>query len=161
MLKKTGKGLFVIFSACALLHLAAWADDAGAQRHHQSPPLYCKIGRGSAIFGHDWYDFSDTMFMLYDDERMNIKIPHVRGAGELTVQALFDRTGQKLIFCPMLDAPPGRRIACASLYALDDDLHDGIKRTFDIPDALRGGAITCAYQQAKLKKLTSYPAGGN
>lgn len=79
----------------------------------------------------------------------------------MTVQAFFDRSGQKMVFCPVVDAPPGQRIACASLYALDEDLHDGIKRTFDIPDAVRGGAITCAYEQKKLKKLVSYPSGGN
>ena len=86
----------------------------------------------------------------------------------MTIQALFDGSGQKVIFCPFLiksgpntPPPPDQRISCSSLYALDDDLHDGIKRTFDIPAAVRGGAITCAYEEEHLRSLKPPAGGGN
>jgi len=126
-----------------------------------SPPLYCKAGRGTGLFQNDWHDLSDTLFALHPGERVNIKISRLHGTEEMTIQALFDRDGQKLIFCPMIDAPPDQRVACASLYALDDDLQEGIKRTFDIPHALRDGVIICAYQQKKLRKLLRGHSGGN
>jgi hypothetical protein len=126
-----------------------------------APPLYCRIGRGSALFGREWADFSDTVFTLQRGGHANIKIPRVRSTEQMTVQGFFDGSGQKLIFCPFLKAAPGQRISCFSLYALEDDLRDGIKRTFDIPEAVRGGAITCAYDQKKLRPLVAYAAGGN
>jgi hypothetical protein len=73
----------------------------------------------------------------------------------MTIQALFDGDGQKLIFCPFLNVAPDQRISCSSLYALEDDLQAGIKRTFDIPSAVRGGSITCAYTQENLRSLTT------
>ena len=59
-----------------------------------------------------------------------------------------------------INAAPSQRISCTSLYALEEDLQDGIKRTFDIPSVLRGGAITCAYSQEKLRPLGIPPASG-
>lgn len=119
----------------------------------ENPPLYCTIGRGSALFGHEWYDFSDTTFALQRGVPANVAVGRQRGDQQMTIQALFDGSGQKLIFCPFVGAPAGQRISCSSLYALDDDLKDGIKRTFDIPQAIRGGAITCAYAEDKLRSL--------
>lgn len=118
------------------------------------PPLYCKVGRGSALFNHDWYDFNDVVFALPRGVPTNISLTRAHSTQQMTVQGLFDGGGQKLIFCPFLNVGAGQRIACNSLYALDDDLKDGIKRTFDIPAAVRGGFITCAYQQERLRVLT-------
>lgn len=125
----------------------------------ESPPLYCMIGRGSALFGKDWYDFADTRFSLIRGEHTNVKISRIRSSDEMTIQAFFDGNGQKLIFCPFLDVPPDQPISCNSIYALEDDLQDGIKRTFDIPSAVRGGGITCAYSPEKLRPL-AIPAAG-
>ena len=126
-----------------------------------TPPLYCVIGHGSALFGRDWYDFSEAGFALYRGEPADIKLTRVHSNEQMTVRALFDGSGQKLIFCPFLNVQQDQRISCSSLYALDDDLHDGIKRTFDIPSAVRGGAITCAYEQEHLRSLKTPAAGGN
>lgn len=125
-----------------------------------TPPLYCKIGRGSAQFGRDWYDFSDTTFALRRGAPADVNLTRIHNTQQMTIQALFDGSGQKLIFCPFLKvAAPDQRISCFSIYALDEDLQDGIKRTFDIPSAVRGGAITCAYRQERLKPLAA--PGGN
>ena len=132
-----------------------------------TPPLYCKVGHGTALFGRDWYDFMDVEFPLYRGQPTDINLTRVRGNEQMTIQALFDGSGQKMIFCPFLNVSPAssatsapdRRISCASLYTLDDDLRDGIKRTFDIPAAVRGGAITCAYQHDRLRSLKPPPAG--
>jgi hypothetical protein len=116
-----------------------------------TPPLYCRIGRGSALFGHDWYDFDDVDFALERGTPSNVRLTRIHSTQQMTIQALFDGSGQKLIFCPFLNVGENQRISCSSLYALEDDLQDGIRRTFDIPSAVRGGAITCAYQQTSLK----------
>lgn len=123
---------------------------------HRGTPLFCKAGRGAIQIGHGWDDFPDTMFVLYPGERVSVVLPNMQKTASLPIQAFFDREGQKIIFCPVVEGPPEQRIACASLYALDNDLNEGIKRTFDIPQALSGGSITCAYQHTKLKKLVSY-----
>lgn len=126
------------------------------------PPLYCKAGRGSALFGREWYDFSDTTFPLQQGTSAHIKISRQRSTEEMTIHAFFDGNGQKIIFCPfVVEAAPTERISCSSLYALEGDLKEGIKRTFDIPSAVRGGVITCAYDQEKLQSLVTPAAGGN
>lgn len=122
-----------------------------------APPLYCKVGRGEALFGQGWHDFNDTLFTLHKGSRTPIKISRIRNAAQMKIEVFFDSSGQKLVFCPFIKAAPNQRISCTSLYALEDDLKDGIRRTFDIPSALRGGVITCAYEQSKLRPFT----GGN
>jgi hypothetical protein len=129
--------------------------------HLGEVPVYCKAGRGSALFGHTWYDFQDTSFRLFRGERVDIQIPRKNETEAMTIQGLFDENGQKMVFCPVLDVPAGHRIACTSIYMLEDDLQSGIKRTFDIPNAIRGAAITCAYMQENLKSLNTPAAGGN
>jgi hypothetical protein len=122
------------------------------------PPLYCNIGHGSALFGRDWYDFREVEFELTRGTPADVRLTRVHGDQQMTIQALFDGGGQKLIFCPFLNAgatAPDQRIACFSIYALEDDLHDGIRHTFDIPAAVRGGAITCAYTQEHLRSLAT------
>ncbi len=126
----------------------------------EMPPLYCRIGRGTALFGHRWDAFSDTLFTLNRGASVNLKISRARDNEAMTIQALFDGSGQKIIFCPFLDVPQHKPIACASIYALEEDLREGIKRTFDIPAALRGGFITCAYSREKLRSLSVPPGRG-
>lgn len=116
--------------------------------------LYCRIGKGSAPFnGRAWDDFSETLFLLKNGERASIPFRQRRGNRQLSVLGYFDAAGQKLIFCPVVEADPEDKIACASIYALEDDLKMGIKRTFDIPSAIRGAMISCAFDKAKLKPL--------
>jgi hypothetical protein len=119
----------------------------------QAPALYCKVGRGSALFGRNWYDFSDASFSLHKGDHADIHLSRQRGAEQMSIQAFFDVGGQKLIFCPVMKGNPSQRVSCGSLYALEDDLKDGIKRTFDIPSAVRGGMITCSYDASRLRQL--------
>lgn len=116
-----------------------------------TPPLNCVVGKGAAHMSRGWVDFGTTSFTLPPGGRVNV--PLKAGGGTFTIQGFFDADGQKLIFCPVVDAPPDERIACSSIYALGDDLAMGIKRTFDVPDAVRGGAISCAFDKENLKKL--------
>jgi hypothetical protein len=97
-------------------------------------------------------DFRTVDFVLEPGGRTPVRL-RTKSGDALMLQGRFDAEGQKLVFCPVIDAPPGERIACSSIYALEDDLQMGIKRTFDVPDAVRGAAITCAYDSAKLKDL--------
>jgi len=129
---------------------------ATALENPETPPLYCKVGRGEALFGRNWHDFNDTLFALHRGSRAPVKISRSRSMEQMKIEAFFDGNGQKLIFCPFIKAAPNQRISCSSLYALDDDLKDGIRRTFDIPSALRRGVITCAYDQSRLRPF----AGG-
>jgi hypothetical protein len=167
------------FMLSCLLPLAACLPDMGLFREEYKPPpvevasiitpaapnqparaLYCRAGHGEALFGLRWQAFSETAFALSQGRYVNITLPRLQGAERMNIQALFDNGGQKLIFCPVVNAQPGQRISCSSLYTMEDDLNNGIKRTFDIPKAVRGGAITCAYQQANLKPLTIPADGG-
>lgn len=116
--------------------------------------LYCRVGKGEARFKDGWHHFADAAFILSRNRRVNVSLTPRKDNGKTAgFQSYFDFEGQKLVFCPLVDGPPGQRVVCASIYALDDDLKMGIKRTFDIPDAVAGGSITCAYQQVNLKKL--------
>ncbi|TAL30304.1 MAG: hypothetical protein EPN97_12850 [Alphaproteobacteria bacterium] len=115
--------------------------------------LYCRIGRGDAHFGRSWAAYTEAAFALAPGAKVTIPIMRKKGAESMDIMGLFDTEGQKLIFCPMVEGPPDKRVACTSLYALDEDLKAGIKRTFDIPAAIRGGEITCAYEEKKLQKI--------
>ena len=158
-----------VFTALACLGLAACAlpgaqetyrplDShvaAAAQPHYpaSSRQIYCRTGRGTARFPEGWYAFSDADFILPDSDRVGVALQRKKAGSESSIMGYFDRRGQKILFCPVVEAPPGERIPCASLYALDDDLDMGIRRTLDIPNAMRGGVITCAYDPKALRKL--------
>ena len=116
-------------------------------------PLYCRIGRGDAHFPRGWSGYNDATFALSGDSRVTVPLSPQKGGDSVRILALFDTSGQKLIFCPIVSGPPDKRVACASIYALDEDLAAGIKRTFDVPNAIRGAEITCAYKQDALQKL--------
>lgn len=115
--------------------------------------LYCRIGRGDAHFSSGWSAYTEAGFALTPGARTTVSIARKKGAGNLDIMGLFDTDGQKLIFCPMVEGPPDKRVACTSLYALDEDLKAGIKRTFDVPAAIRGAEITCALEENKLQKI--------
>ena len=169
---KMQKSLTIVFLASCLLHLPACSPDmsmleddyelsaievssmlAPTAQIQPAPSLYCRIGRGEALFGNAWYDLSDAEFALHQGYYSSITISRRQGMETMNIKALFDSNGQKLVFCPAIGALPGQRIACFSLYAVEDDLRDGIKRTIDVPNAIRGGTITCAYQKDKLRPL--------
>ncbi len=115
-------------------------------------PLYCSVGSGAAHVAKGWVDFRQTDFVLPAGGKTQVRL-QTGSSGSMAIQGFFDTEGQKITFCPVIDAAPGERIACSSIYALEDDLQAGIKRTFDVPDAVRGGSISCAYSQDHLKKL--------
>lgn len=117
------------------------------------PAVSCVAGKGAARFKNGWYDFDDAAFVLRDGERVNITLKSKRGGNVTAFQGVLDKAGQKMVFCPVRSGPPDQRILCGSLYALDDDLDAGIKRTFDIPDAVRGATISCATERSHLLKL--------
>ncbi len=110
----------------------------------------CQAGKGQAKFGTTWKDFSTVSFRMVDGDRTNITLIPLTGGGSTDIQGIFDHEGQKLIFCPLVDAAPGQQIPCASIYTLDDDLDMGIKRTFDVPDAVMSGTISCAHDTGRL-----------
>lgn len=110
-----------------------------------APALSCRVRSGTAHFSKGWHEFTEAQFQLPPGGRVNVLLARSRGAEMVTIQGFFDVEGQKLIFCPVVDGPPDQRIACMSLYALDDDLKAGIKRSFDVPDAIRGAEIMCGY----------------
>jgi hypothetical protein len=131
--------------------VAKMAAPEAAEAASQS--LYCRVGMGAAKFGRNWKDFAETQFRLTPQSRANVPLSPRKGSDNMSFQAMFDLEGQKLMFCPLVNGDPGDEVACASIYALDDDLQAGIKRTFDIPDAIRGGSISCAYDEKNIKKL--------
>lgn len=118
-----------------------------------SGAVNCVVGKGAARFARGWYDFEETRFTLRDDQRVNVALRRSKSGDSMVFQGVLDNGGQKMLFCPVRTGPPGQRIICASLYMLEDDLQSGVKRTFDIPDAVRGGTISCAYDRARLLKL--------
>ncbi len=117
------------------------------------PPLLCRAGNGTARFGGAWLDFATKDFSLLAGHRVEVTLSPKKSGKEMSFQGYYDPSGQKIIFCPVKEAPAGTRIACASLYVLEDDLRAGIKRTLDIPEAVRGGELTCAFAKESLRKL--------
>lgn len=115
--------------------------------------LTCVTGKGQAMFGRNWKPFSQVSFTLAEGARTNLSLSSSSGGDRSNLQGIFDRDGQKIIFCPIVGGPATQQISCASLYALDDDLDMGIRRTFDVPAAVMGAEISCAYNPARLQKL--------
>ena len=113
--------------------------------------LYCRVDRGTVRIGKYWQDFTKTDFTISPAAPSHVDLSARQGQGSTAFNAYFDTDGQKVIFCPVKNAPAGAKISCSSMYVLDDDLEAGVKRTFDIPDAVRGGSISCAYDTAALK----------
>ena len=114
--------------------------------------LHCQMGQGTARFSKGFTEFSTVSFDLLESQRNAVDLTSKTG-DRLSLQGIFDRAGQKLIFCPMRNGTPDQQISCNSLYALDDDLAMGIRRTFDIPDAVTGSVIVCGFDATHLPPL--------
>ncbi len=158
----------LFLSACEAMHLPAnlWATQGADHTYNAGTtaapapaattgaPVSCLAGHGAAHFdSNGWHDFSDASFTLRDGERVNVILRSKRGGHSAAFQGLYDRAGQKMLFCPVRTGAPDERILCGSLYALEDDLQFGIKRTFDVPDAIMGATISCASDRKRLMKL--------
>lgn len=115
--------------------------------------IYCMAGKGQARFDAGWRPMRTVSFTLAANARTNMTLSPASGGGTAGLQGIFDHEGQKLVFCPLVTGPAGKQISCASLYALDDDLGMGIRRTFDVPNAIAGAEISCAYTQNAIKPL--------
>jgi len=119
----------------------------------EAAPVSCMVGHGAAHFANGWQDFSDAGFTLRDGQRVSLTLRAKRGGQSAPFQGIYDKAGQKLLFCPVRSGAPDERILCGSIYALEDDLQFGIKRTFDVPDAIMGATISCASDRKRLMKL--------
>jgi len=161
---------FMLLSGCETLGLPtpSWPSSGGGEYARIEDPMAaqavpaaqpgsgavnCVVGKGAARFTRGWYDFEETHFTLRDGLRVNVGLRRSKSGDSMVFQGTLDSAGQKMLFCPVRSGPPDQRIICASLYMLEDDLQAGVKRTFDIPDAVRGGTISCAYDRARLLKI--------
>lgn len=116
-----------------------------------TPEVYCRVAQGTAHFAGSWKDFKTADFTLPAATRVSVGLAPKGGGQRVAFQAFFDDAGQKMLFCPFMEGPPGQRVSCASIYVMGEDLKDGIKRTFDIPKAVQGGVIACAFAPEKVK----------
>ena len=107
--------------------------------------LLCEVDSGNAKYKQGWYDFKKTEFAITKGNKIKIEMPRKRGTGSAYFLGRFDESGQKLVFCPYLEVAVGEKIPCASFYTLEEDLEIGIRRTFDVPKAVRGGYLSCKY----------------
>lgn len=111
------------------------------------PILHCQIREGTANFSGEWYDFKNTAFGIRQQQHQKVTIHRKWGDETTPITTHFEDGGQKLVLCalkPVIDKAD--KILCASLYALEDDFIHGVKRTLDIPEAVRGGVIDCKYK---------------
>lgn len=122
----------------------------------EGKPLHCRATEGAARFDGDWHEFAEYKFDIRPGQRMLVELPHGEQAERKTsVRLRFEPSGQKLVFCPVLGdaAAPDEPVSCASIYALEDDFYMGVKRTLDVPDAVRGGILYCAYDGERPKPV--------
>ena len=120
----------------------------------QGKDVICVIGKGAGRFGRSWADLAQTHIALpYQGQPVLVSLPARKGSQQTELEAYYDAPGQKMVFCPLVDVPSASSIPCLSLYVLEDDLQAGLKRTFDVPDAVRSAAISCAFSKDRLLKL--------
>lgn len=116
--------------------------------------VYCTAGHGTAMLDRQWRGYKTTGFVLPGSgQPSSIRIDAAKGGMTAQMRGYYDAEGQRMVFCPVKGGPPDATIDCASLYALDEDLTVGIKRTFDVPQAIQGAQISCAHDQAALQPL--------
>lgn len=116
--------------------------------------VYCTVGHGTAMLDRQWREYESTGFILPGTGAPStIRLDAARGNMTAAMRGYYDADGQRMVFCPLKDGPPDATVDCASLYALDDDLVVGIKRTFDVPQGIQGGHISCAHDQGALQPL--------
>ena len=128
-----------------------------APRDPALPPagdVYCMIGHGTAMLDRQWRAYDPTGFVLPGNGMMStVRIDAARGNAQATMRAYYDEPGQKMIFCPLVSSAPDGVIDCASIYAMSEDFRDGIKRTFEVPNGVQSGHISCGYDQNTLLQL--------
>lgn len=128
-----------------------------APRDPSLPPagdVFCVVGHGTAMIDKQWRAYEPTGFVLPGNGMMSsVRIEADRGSSFATMRAYYDEPGQKMIFCPTVSTSADGVIDCASLYAMNEDLRDGIKRTFEVPNGVMSGHISCGYDQARLLPL--------
>lgn len=128
-----------------------------APRDPSMPPagdVYCVIGDGMAMLDKQWRAYDSTGFVIPGNGMMSsVRLTAARGSASGTMRAYYDEPGQKMIFCPTTTTNPDGVIDCHSIYAMNEDLRDGIKRTFEVPHAVLSGHISCGYDQNNLRPL--------
>lgn len=128
-----------------------------APRDPSLPPVsdvYCVVGDGTALIDRQWQAYEKTGFVLPGTGQMSsVRITARRGSGASSLRAYYDEPGQKMIFCPTVSVSPDGVIDCASIYVMDEDLRDGVKRTFELPNGVQSGHISCGYDQNSLRPL--------
>src|SRR5262245_4224812 len=75
-------------------------------------PLHCRVGKGTARFARDWADFASADFTLTLAGRTEVTLApaHNAARGALSFQGWFDENGQKIVFCPVKEGPPDKKI---------------------------------------------------
>jgi len=125
----------------------------GTLKKSRGKTLQCVVELGSAQFQKGWYDFEPSEFKIKNGERLKIELVRKKKSEKSYILGRFERDKQKLVFCPYLNVAKDQKVPCASYYALEDDFEHGIRRTFDVPKAVRGGTLRCGYNQAGPKIL--------
>ncbi len=128
-----------------------------APRDPSLPPagdVFCVIGHGTAMIDQQWRAYDPTGFVLPGNGMMSsVRIDASKGSAHATMRAYDDEPGQKMIFCPLAGASADGVIDCASIYAMNEDFRDGFKRTFEVPNGVMSGHISCGYDQNNLPQL--------
>ncbi len=115
--------------------------------------LYCEVGKGELKFGNEWHEFPNKRFTVYQEGKTNIKLRNKMDAQTKLFQIILNNEGQKILFCPILNSSPGRKVNCQSLYFLEDDLEVGFRRTINLYGVIKESTVTCSYNAEHLKKL--------
>jgi hypothetical protein len=111
--------------------------------HPYGPFIQCTVFDGQAKFPSGWFPLQNTDFKIRRGDSNSFTL-HSKKNEMREIYVRFDDAGQKMVFCPETeDAGRNGKIACYSIYALEDDFDAGIKRTFDVPKAVRGSEMTC------------------
>lgn len=107
------------------------------------PFVACAVFDGQAQFPSGWFPLQKAEFKIRRGETGSFTLRSKKNESR-AIYVRFDPDGQKMVFCPETEeAGKGTRIPCYSIYALEDDFDAGIKRTFDVPKAVRGSEMTC------------------
>ena len=118
-------------------------SSAAVQSRPYGPAVTCAVFEGQAQFPSGWFPLQKTEFKIRRGETDSFTLRSKKNESR-AIYVRFDPDGQKMVFCPETEeAGRATRIPCYSIYALEDDFDAGIKRTFDVPKAVRGSEMTC------------------
>lgn len=119
------------------------ASSTALQSRPHGPAVSCAVFDGQAQFPSGWFPLQKAEFKIRRGETDSFTLRSKKNESR-AIYVRFDPDGQKMVFCPETEeAGKGTRIPCYSIYALEDDFDAGIKRTFDVPKAVRGSEMTC------------------